>query len=64
MINKQAKKVNDRLDVKIYDETCIAGLKIIKYSKQDIKRLHIDDLVNDKGHATQRLINFTKDILK
>lgn len=63
MINRDAVKINDRLDVKIFNETNIKRLEIIKYSKKEIKEMMIDDLVNEKGQGTDRLANFVKDIL-
>lgn len=63
MINRDAVKINDRLGVKIFRESNIKRLEIIKYSKKEIKEMMIDDLVNEKGQGTDRLGLFVKDIL-
>lgn len=63
MINHNAVKINKRLDVKLFDESDIHRLRLLKFTKKDIKRLMIDDLIDDKGKGTERLARFVKDIL-
>jgi len=63
MKNKNAVKVNEKLGVIIFDESDIHRLKIIKYSKKDIKRMCIGDLIDSKGQGTERLAKLVKDIL-
>lgn len=63
MKNYNAAKVNEKLGVVIFDEADIHRLRIVKYTKKQIKELQIDDLVNEKGQGTERLAKFVKEIL-
>jgi hypothetical protein len=61
--NKQAVQVNCALGLEIFDESCIAGLKLKKYTAKQIKLLMIDDLISN-GKATARLIKITNEVLE
>lgn len=50
--------VNNKSDVKIYN----LDMSLIKYTKKQVEKLMIDDLIKN-GKPTTRLIKFTKDIL-
>lgn len=63
MKNYNAAKVNERLGVTLFDETDIHRLRLLKFTKKDIKRLMIDDLIDDKGKGTERLARLVKEIL-
>ena len=60
--NKEtAKIVNDRLGVEIFDE----NFRQKFFTKKEIQRLLIDDLINpDTKYATTRLNKFVAEILK
>lgn len=62
-MNQNAVKINQALDVKLFDETDIYRLKLNKFTKKQIKELMIDDLIDDKGKGTERLARFVKEIL-
>lgn len=62
-MNPYAVKINDKLGVKIFDVECLERLKIIKYKKSEIKKLMIDDLVNERGQGTERLSRFVREII-
>lgn len=61
--NKNAIKINQALDVKLFDETDIYRLKLNKFTKKQIKDLVIDDLIDKNGKGTERLARFVKEIL-
>ena len=61
-MNKNAIKINQALDVQLFDESH-ETLKLNKFTKKQIKDLVIDDLVDDKGKGTERLARFVKEIL-
>lgn len=63
MKNYNAEKINDRLGFKIFDESDIHRLRILKYTKKIIKQNSLDDLINEKGQGTERLAKFVKEIL-
>ncbi len=63
MINHNAQKINQRLGVTLFDETDIHRLKLLKFTKKDVKRLMIDDLIDKKGKGTERLAKIVKEIL-
>lgn len=63
MKNHNAVKINDKLGFKIFDESDIHRLRILKYSKKIIKENSLDDLINSKGQGTDRLAKFVKEIL-
>ena len=63
MNNPYAVKINNKLGVKIFDVECLERLRIIKYTKSEIKKLMIDDLVNERGQGTERLSRFVRDII-
>lgn len=53
--------LNKKLGVKIFDESRLDILKLIKYSKKEIKDLCVDDLIID-GKWSKRLINIVNEI--
>lgn len=61
MKKNKAKHINEKLGVAIFDEQSPIDLKLIKYSKKEIKELCIDDLIQD-GKWTNRLIMLVDDI--
>jgi len=63
MTNHNASKINQRLGVTLFDESDIHRLRLLKFTKKDVKRLMIDDLVDDKGQGTERLARLVKEIL-
>lgn len=63
MKNHNAQKINQRLDITLFDESDIYRLRLLKFTKKDIKRLMIDDLIDDKGKGTERLARLVKEIL-
>lgn len=62
-MNPYAVKINDKLGVKIFDVECLERLKIVKYTKSEVKKLMIDDLVNEQGKGTERLSKFVREII-
>lgn len=58
----RAKLLNNKLGVNIFDESSDL-LKINNFSKKEIKKLMIDDLIYEKNKPTKRLLNLTKEIL-
>lgn len=58
----RAKLLNNKLGVNIFDESSDL-LKINNFSKKEIKKLMIDDLIYEKNKPTPRLLNLTKEIL-
>lgn len=62
-MNKKAKKVNEALDVLLFDVNDIHRLKLLKFTKKEIKKQCIDDLIDANGNATPRLARFVKEIL-
>ena len=63
MKNHNVQKINQRLGVTLFDETDIHRLRLLKFTKKDVKRLIIDDLIDDKGKGTERLARLVKEIL-
>ncbi len=63
MKNHHAEKINKSLGVEIFNESNLNRLEIIRYSKKEIKKMCIDDLVLPKGGGTDRLAQFVKEIL-
>lgn len=64
MKNHNAVLINKRLDVQIFDEACTERLKVNKFTKKQIKDLHIDDLIDpETKQGTERLGKFVKEIL-
>lgn len=63
MINYNAQKVNKTLGVKLFDESDIHRLRLLKFTKKQIKELCISDLIDDKGQGTERLAKFVREIL-
>ena len=55
--------VNLKLGVNIYDEKFKDELILVQYTKNEIKKLMIDDLISEENKPTIRLIKFTRDIL-
>lgn len=53
--------LNKKLGVKIFDESNLNVLKLIKYTKKEIKNLCIDDLI-ENGKWSKRLINIVHEI--
>lgn len=62
-INHNAKKVNYKLGVVLFDESDVHRLKLLKFTKRYIKELHIDDLIGPDGQGTERLAKLVKEIL-
>jgi len=60
-MNEKAKKINDKLGVQIFNEKYLNGLKLIEYSKEQIKELQIDDLIID-GYWSKRLASLVNSI--
>ncbi len=60
-MNEKAKKINDKLGVKIFNENSLGVLKLVEYSKEEIKKLQIDDLIVD-GYWTKRLASLVNSI--
>lgn len=60
-MNDKAKKINDKLGVKIFNENSLGVLKLVEYSKEEIKELQIDDLIVD-GYWTKRLASLVNSI--
>lgn len=63
MTNHNAAKINKRLGVTLFDESDIHRLRLLKFTKKDVKRLMIDDLIDSKGQGTERLARLVKEIL-
>lgn len=63
MTNYNAQKVNQKLGVTLFDESDIHRLKLLKFSKKDVKKLAIDDLIDKEGRGTPRLAQLVKEIL-
>lgn len=63
MKNYNAEKVNKTLGVTLFDESDIYRLRLLKFTKKQIKEMHIDDLIGKDGQGTERLAKFVKEIL-
>lgn len=63
MKNYNAEKINKRLGYTLFDETDIHRLKLLKFSKKEIKQKYLDDLIDKNGKGTKRLAEIVKDIL-
>lgn len=64
MKNHNAEKINLKLGVRLFDESDIHRLKLIKFTKKEIKALCIDDLVDaETKQGTKRLAELVKEIL-
>lgn len=63
MKNYNAEKVNKKLGVVLFDESDIHRLRLLKFTKKQIKQMQIDDLINDRGQGTERLARLVKEIL-
>ena len=63
MTNKNAIKINQALDVQLFEKNDIYRLRLNKFTKKQIKDLVIGDLIDDKGKGTERLARFVKEIL-
>lgn len=60
-MRKTSVEINEKLGVKIFDESNLVVLKLIKYTKKQIKELQIDDLIQD-GKWSNRLIRIVHEI--
>jgi hypothetical protein len=60
-MRKTSVEINEKLGVKIFDESNLVVLKLIKYTKKQIKELQIDDLIQD-GKWSNRLIRLVHEI--
>lgn len=63
MKNHNAEKVNKTLGVILFDESDIYRLRLLKFTKKQIKALAIDDLIGPDGRGTERLAKLVKEIL-
>lgn len=62
--NPNAKKVNDTLGVVLFDESDRFRLRLLKFTKKQIKALQIEDLIDPgTGQGTERLARLVKEIL-
>lgn len=61
MKNKKAIKINEKLGVQVFNENIPDKLKLIEYSRKEIKELHLDDLIKD-GYWTTRLASLVNEI--
>ena len=61
MKNKKAIKINEKLGVPVFNENIPDKLKLIEYSREEIKELHLDDLIKD-GYWTTRLASLVNEI--
>ena len=55
--------INLKLGVDIYDEKFKDELILVPYTKKQIKKLMIDDLISEDSKPTLRLIKFIREIL-
>lgn len=62
-VNNQAKLLNERLGVKIYNESITNKLERHIFTTHEIAKYFIDDLILDDNSPTSRLIRFTNEIL-
>lgn len=63
----KAKKINDALDVNIFNEKIIDRLVLNKFTKKQVHDLCIDDLVIFNGkiyRPTPRLLKLSEEIIK
>lgn len=63
MKNYNAAKINEKLGVTLFDESDIHRLKLLKFTKKQVKQLCIDDLIDSNGKGTERLARLVKEIL-
>lgn len=64
MENHNAKMINKALGVDVFRSENVERLEINKFTKKQIKELHIDDLIDpNTKQGTDRLARFVKYIL-
>ena len=63
MTNPNAEKINESLGVELFDVNASPYLKLLQFTPKDIKRLMIDDLVDNNNQQTLRLRKFVQEIL-
>ena len=63
MTNYNAKKINDQLGVKLFDENDPHRLRLLKFTKKEVKKKMLDDLIDKNGKSTERLAALVKEIL-
>lgn len=64
MINRNAQKINQKIGLVLFDEADIHRLRLIKFTKKQIKDLYIEDLVDkDTKQGTEKLARLVKEIL-
>jgi nicotinamide mononucleotide adenylyltransferase len=63
MKNQDAVLLNNRLDVPLFNELNVNSLELNKFTKKQIKKMMIDDLIAGDNTATDRLNRFINEIL-